>query len=85
MDEGDTTAVGVALDRSPLEQNATVVQTMDTGKHFDQSRFTRAILPEQSQYAAGLHLQADIIDCQGSAKALADIFVIQKRQGVRLE
>ncbi|MNL66624.1 hypothetical protein D3C87_1911180 [compost metagenome] len=58
---------------------------MHAGEHFDQGGFARAILPKQGQHAAGFYLQVDPIDRQGSAKTLADIFVIQERQSCRLQ
>ncbi|MCY1382683.1 hypothetical protein D9M69_707290 [compost metagenome] len=58
---------------------------MYASEHFDQGRFARAILPKQGQHTAGLYLQADPIDRKGSAKAFADILVIQERQSRRLQ
>ena len=67
------------LDGAPLKVDLALVDAIDAGEDLHEGRFAGAILADQPQYFAGMHLQADIIQRLHAWKRFVDLFHPQQR------
>jgi hypothetical protein len=57
---------------------------MDPGQRLDQGRFAGAVVAEQAQDLAGVHIHRDVLERDDAAEVFADLARLDQRRVVRI-